>query len=248
MASPHSYKALTLGMAIVTGSATLLFGAIRLRTSVDLPFDRSHAVTVQTPEEADAQRTALLKHSDTDGDGLSDYDELYVFHTSPFLASSSSDGIGDGVKIARGEDPNCPEGKTCTEPTATDQTAAAAPTPDASAAAQVAATDTSAPPSIAINAGGAADAAAAATSTAPQTGASTTLDASGQAAAPPATNAPPTAADIAKVKALTPAQIRDFLKSQGMPADQIAKISDADLQKLLLDTLNEVAPSQPSAK
>ncbi len=46
------------------------------------------------------------KTVDTDGDGLSDYDEVNVFHTSPFLADSNSDGINDYDSIKRGIDPN----------------------------------------------------------------------------------------------------------------------------------------------
>ncbi len=54
-----------------------------------------------------------LKSKDTDHDGLSDYDELYIYHTSPYLADSDSDGIPDKVEIEQGTDPNCPKGQTC---------------------------------------------------------------------------------------------------------------------------------------
>ena len=54
-----------------------------------------------------------LKKKDTDGDGLSDYDELFVYHTSPYLKDTDSDGIPDGQEVKNGTDPNCPEGKNC---------------------------------------------------------------------------------------------------------------------------------------
>lgn len=57
----------------------------------------------------------LQKTKDTDRDGLSDYDELYLYHTSPYLADSDSDGIQDAVEIAQGTDPNCPSGKPCAQ-------------------------------------------------------------------------------------------------------------------------------------
>ncbi len=55
----------------------------------------------------------ILMNRDTDGDGLSDYDELYKYHTSPFLKDSDSDGIDDKKEIENKTDPNCPEGKNC---------------------------------------------------------------------------------------------------------------------------------------
>ncbi len=54
-----------------------------------------------------------LKNQDTDGDGLSDWDELNVYHTSPYLADTDGDGIPDGVEVKNGTDPNCPQGQTC---------------------------------------------------------------------------------------------------------------------------------------
>jgi hypothetical protein len=43
--------------------------------------------------------------SDTDGDGLSDGDEVNVYHTNPQAADSDGDGIRDGDEIAGGSDP-----------------------------------------------------------------------------------------------------------------------------------------------
>jgi hypothetical protein len=42
---------------------------------------------------------------DTDEDGLSDYDEVNTFFTSPFLEDSDSDGISDFDEIQEGTDP-----------------------------------------------------------------------------------------------------------------------------------------------
>jgi hypothetical protein len=53
------------------------------------------------------------KSQDTDGDGLSDWDELNIYHTSPYLADSDSDGISDSEEVRNGTDPNCPVGKNC---------------------------------------------------------------------------------------------------------------------------------------
>ncbi|MEN3943019.1 RHS repeat-associated core domain-containing protein [Prosthecobacter sp. SYSU 5D2] len=42
---------------------------------------------------------------DSDGDGLTDDDEVYVFYTDPWLADSDGDGLYDGEEIMYGTDP-----------------------------------------------------------------------------------------------------------------------------------------------
>ncbi|MGI6373954.1 MAG: hypothetical protein ACOX0C_01320 [Patescibacteria group bacterium] len=54
-----------------------------------------------------------LHNRDTDGDGLSDYDEIYVYGTSPYLEDTDGDGISDYDEIMAGTDPLCPEGENC---------------------------------------------------------------------------------------------------------------------------------------
>lgn len=54
-----------------------------------------------------------LKNKDTDGDGLSDWEELNVYDTSPYLEDTDGDGIPDGKEVEMGSDPNCPPGQDC---------------------------------------------------------------------------------------------------------------------------------------
>lgn len=54
-----------------------------------------------------------LKNKDTDGDGLSDWDELNIYNTSPYLEDSDSDGFSDKQEIDNNKDPNCPAGRDC---------------------------------------------------------------------------------------------------------------------------------------
>ncbi len=62
---------------------------------------------------ADAKAMEESKKKDTDADGLSDYDELYVYRTSPYLKDSDSDTTDDKTEVFSGTDPNCPVGKNC---------------------------------------------------------------------------------------------------------------------------------------
>lgn len=64
-------------------------------------------------EKTEVQQLEELKQKDTDKDGLKDYDELYVFNTSPYLPDSDSDGVGDKEEVDGGQDPNCPKGQDC---------------------------------------------------------------------------------------------------------------------------------------
>lgn len=67
----------------------------------------------KTPAQLEQERVDGMKTKDTDADGLSDYEESYVYQTSPYLQDSDSDGIDDRSELAQGEDPNCPKGKEC---------------------------------------------------------------------------------------------------------------------------------------
>lgn len=62
---------------------------------------------------SESEQIKKLKSVDTDGDGLSDYNELFAYHSSPYLFSTAGDGISDGVKVEKNENPSCPEGKSC---------------------------------------------------------------------------------------------------------------------------------------
>jgi len=62
---------------------------------------------------SDIDKTLALQNQDTDLDGLTDYDELYVYKTSPYLSDSDSDGYSDAQEIKNNENPNCPVGQTC---------------------------------------------------------------------------------------------------------------------------------------
>jgi Bacterial TSP3 repeat len=107
-----------------------------------LLFNSSVSNTASTTALAAEEKSKSL---DTDGDGLSDWDELNVYHTSPYLADSDSDGIPDGTEIKNGTDPNCPEGKDCGAaalPVPAANTASTTPTQNISGSTPVASSST----------------------------------------------------------------------------------------------------------
>lgn len=56
---------------------------------------------------------AALSNVDTDGDGLTDYEEINLYGTSPYLEDSDSDGISDREEIEKGTNPICAAGTAC---------------------------------------------------------------------------------------------------------------------------------------
>ena len=83
----------------------------QLRNNIYGPFNRpvgQNQAALETPNSDE-----VLKTKDTDGDGLSDYDELNLYRTSPYLADTDSDGYKDSEEIKNNADPNCPAGRDC---------------------------------------------------------------------------------------------------------------------------------------
>lgn len=50
-----------------------------------------------------------LRTKDSDGDSLTDYDEINIYKTSPYLEDTDGDGIPDGEEIRLGQNPLCNE-------------------------------------------------------------------------------------------------------------------------------------------
>ncbi|MFA5062314.1 MAG: hypothetical protein WC526_04165 [Patescibacteria group bacterium] len=82
-------------------------GALQIRNSMYGPL----ALNKEVPpiDSGVVNNIDTLKYRDTDHDGLSDFDEIFIYGTSPYLADTDSDGIPDGVEIAKGSSPLCNE-------------------------------------------------------------------------------------------------------------------------------------------
>ncbi len=102
---------------VVLGITVVLFvlGGFQVLKSIREPFAAPTGAYTSKDEEA-AREVAAQKARDTDTDGLSDYDELSIYFTSPYLDDTDSDDVRDGDEVAAGEDPNCPVGKSCGSP------------------------------------------------------------------------------------------------------------------------------------
>jgi lipoprotein-anchoring transpeptidase ErfK/SrfK len=77
-----------------------LLSPIKLFAQVSLSAPAPSGLSFQpTPEQ--------LKTTDSDSDGLSDYEEIYIYHTNPHNPDTDGDGYTDGNdEVRHGYDPN----------------------------------------------------------------------------------------------------------------------------------------------
>lgn len=162
-------------------------GILQIRNTMYAPFALNNKVPDNLTEEVNT--IDALRFRDTDQDGLTDFDELYVYSTSPYLADTDSDGITDKQEIDKGTNPVCPEGSDC-------EAIAAAET-------EMINTNASGTPSIDLTMGVQIDAGT---------------------------------IDIMQVLQ-DPKQVRELLISSGVDATMLEKISDADLMKMVTETM-----------
>ncbi len=104
----RTQKITVVFLAVLAIIIVSLWG-FQLSTQLNKPF-----AVDQKINKNETAKVTDLHLIDSDGDGLSDYDEINVYHTSPYLEDSDSDGILDKQEILQGTDPNCPTGKICT--------------------------------------------------------------------------------------------------------------------------------------
>ena len=98
----------------VLAVAVIIAWMAQLKKSINSPFAYNPTETTETASTCEGPECQeSLKTKDTDGDGLTDWDELNIYETSPYLEDSDSDGIFDKEEINSGADPNCPAGRDC---------------------------------------------------------------------------------------------------------------------------------------
>lgn len=99
-----------IAVVVLAAAAILVFvfWIIQIKQQLARPFKvEDETIASQLGAEVDSRQT------DTDGDGLSDYDETNTYQTSPYLEDTDSDGLTDSAEISNGTDPTCPAGKNC---------------------------------------------------------------------------------------------------------------------------------------
>jgi hypothetical protein len=111
-----------LGVLIPCALVMVVVMILSLHNRLTMPFRASNTVLEQSDRLLAEQRLARQREAelqagkDTDGDGITDLDEINVTKTSPYLADSDSDGVPDGEELRLGTDPLCPEGQDCYTP------------------------------------------------------------------------------------------------------------------------------------
>ena len=104
---------------LLFSAAIIGFGLWRISSEINHPFDFLDKVFQRNRDKVsdqlkqEQQKLLALQAQDTDHDGLSDFEESYIYHTSPYLADTNGDGIADSESIRGNIDPNCPAGQIC---------------------------------------------------------------------------------------------------------------------------------------
>ncbi|OGY43805.1 MAG: hypothetical protein A3B89_03790 [Candidatus Buchananbacteria bacterium RIFCSPHIGHO2_02_FULL_40_13] len=119
-----------MAAVLVVSFLAVILGVTQLAQAVKRPI--ADLMSLQDASNINAQNDAVAnleqQLKDTDGDGLTDYNELNIYKTSPYLSDSDSDGISDKAEIDAGHDPNCAGSDNCFRTDITQSTGATAST------------------------------------------------------------------------------------------------------------------------
>lgn len=84
----------------VTSVMALVVGVFYMARTLHKPFDISYTGPLfLSGSEKRALEVDQQKTKDTDSDGLTDYDELYIHRSSPYLKDTDGDGISDVAEV-----------------------------------------------------------------------------------------------------------------------------------------------------
>ena len=217
----------------------IVFGFFHFKNQIKSPTYPSNNTDSSLLADIQAPTDLLgLREKDTDQDGLSDYDELYIYNTSPYIEDTDSDGIDDQAEIARGSDPNCPVGQDCfTWNIAKTQELFPELAPqqdDINILLSGGLTDASQIREM-LRQAGTPDLDKLSDEDLLQVYQEVLRESYQTANQPTRTVVLP----VNQVEDLTPQQIRELLQSSGVSADNLSQITDAELMELVAETLQE---------
>jgi hypothetical protein len=103
------------GLLLVFAFLSIGLGILQIRNTMYGPLSLNSKPPVDIKNQVAG--VDALRYRDTDYDGLNDFDELYVYGTSPYLADTFSYGMSDKEVVEKGL-PLCPKGQDCGTPSA----------------------------------------------------------------------------------------------------------------------------------
>ncbi len=108
---PKPQRAAFLFLSVLS-LGVIVLGVWQLNFRLTKPFSVGDSNKTASTTDLNNLKIAL-ENIDSDGDGLTDADEINLYNTSPYLEDSDSDGISDDQEIKQGTDPNCATGQDC---------------------------------------------------------------------------------------------------------------------------------------
>jgi len=99
-----------IGFVLLLAFAILVvgLGVLQIRNNMYGHFALNNSIPATLKDQVDT--VDALRFRDTDKDTLTDFDELYIYGTSQYIADTDSDGIDDGEEVKSGINPLCAEG------------------------------------------------------------------------------------------------------------------------------------------
>lgn len=94
----------------ICGGCAIALSLFRIQASIQEPFLVRKDTLLNAKKLiglSEQQKIERDQRTDTDGDGLSDWDEVNTYKTNPNLRDSCGDGIPDNVRVATGKNLSC---------------------------------------------------------------------------------------------------------------------------------------------
>ena len=100
-------KPATTSTTVATKTPITNIQATTTQATNTIPVSQETSVVTSTPLATTTPPAADLvdRTKDTDGDGLSDYEEVMIYHSDPLNPDTNGNGYNDGVEVKNGYDP-----------------------------------------------------------------------------------------------------------------------------------------------